>query len=237
MTVIPERLAQLDSIQLDVGPHKSFRQGHCAEEVVAWLAGEEHTDAPLCVSSILREFTVILNDDLPFTPRQLIKPYLPGQVGTAGDGKDEARGYLALDWLVRTYTSAWFEAAGLADASTLRGLSRIIDADTAADAALVIYAAKLTAYGAKNSCTSGINDSAWDAALTATCAAGGRAATTVALDNSSAYIARYAGIYAAYVAAATVHTTFPLDALQPTVEFLQQSALELLGRMTDPEVL
>lgn len=36
--------------------------------------------------------------------RQTLKPFLPRMVGTAGDGQDEARAYLALDWLVRTYT-------------------------------------------------------------------------------------------------------------------------------------
>ena len=49
-------------------------------------------------------------------------------VGTAGDGKDQARSYLALDWLIRTYTPAWLELAGLtAEAQELRDLRRIVD--------------------------------------------------------------------------------------------------------------
>ena len=34
-TVVPERLAQLDTIKLDHGSHRDFAQGHCAMEVVS----------------------------------------------------------------------------------------------------------------------------------------------------------------------------------------------------------
>jgi hypothetical protein len=46
MTVIPDRLTTLDTLTLDRGAHTSFDEGHCAMEVVAWLAGEGITDAP-----------------------------------------------------------------------------------------------------------------------------------------------------------------------------------------------
>lgn len=60
--VIPERLASLDTIRLDKGAHPSYESGHCALEVVAWLAGLGHTDAPECASPVLRSYVVILND-------------------------------------------------------------------------------------------------------------------------------------------------------------------------------
>ena len=46
--VIPERLAALGTIHLGKGSHSSYESGHCAMEVVAWLAGLGHTDAPEC---------------------------------------------------------------------------------------------------------------------------------------------------------------------------------------------
>ena len=105
--IITERLASLDTIKLDNGSHGSFESGHCAMEVVAWLAGEGHTDAPECASSVLRSFAINLNDTWAAQDRQRLVPFLPRMVGTANDGKDEARSYLALDWLVRTFTPAF----------------------------------------------------------------------------------------------------------------------------------
>lgn len=54
-TINPDRLAELQAgkITLDEGAHSSFAKGHCAMEVVAWLAELGHTDAPACSSSAL----------------------------------------------------------------------------------------------------------------------------------------------------------------------------------------
>ena len=106
-TILTERLAVLPTITLDKGEHDSFEDGHCAMEVVAWLAGEGHTDAPECASRVLRTFTINLNDAWENGERQKLAPFLPRMVGTGNDGLDERRSYLALDWLIRTYTPAW----------------------------------------------------------------------------------------------------------------------------------
>ena len=53
MTIITDRLAALDTIHLDKGAHDNFDEGHCAMEVVAWLAGQGHTDAPSCIALTL----------------------------------------------------------------------------------------------------------------------------------------------------------------------------------------
>ncbi len=122
-TIIPERLAQLPTITLDEGSHEDFTDGHCAMEVVSWLAGQGFTDAPECASKVLRSFTINLNDTWNDTDRQRLIPFLPRLVGTASDGKDEARSYLALDWLIRTYTPAFLDLAGLSvEAEALRDL-------------------------------------------------------------------------------------------------------------------
>jgi len=99
MTVIPERLAKLDDLTLDEGGHKDFNDGHCAMEVVSWLAGEGFTDAPACASPVLRRYTIALNDRWDNEKRQLLTPYLPRMVGTGNDGKDALREQVAARFL------------------------------------------------------------------------------------------------------------------------------------------
>src|SRR5258708_25926941 len=94
----------------------------CLMEAAAWLAGRDHSDRPPCVSPVLGAFGRPLNDVLPDEPRQQLRQYLRPMLGTAGDGKDETRSYLALDWLIRAWLPAWLDLAGLAaDAAAVRG--------------------------------------------------------------------------------------------------------------------
>jgi hypothetical protein len=94
-TIIEERLQKLPELHIDGGAHDQFEKGHCAMELVSWLAGEKFSDRPSCTSPVLSSFLVRLNDGLPEDLRQELKPYLPRVIGTAGDGQDEARGWLA----------------------------------------------------------------------------------------------------------------------------------------------
>lgn len=55
---VPDRVALLDQINLDQGSHNSFDEGHCAMEVVSWLADEGHTDAPSCASRVLGRYVI-----------------------------------------------------------------------------------------------------------------------------------------------------------------------------------
>jgi hypothetical protein len=209
-TIIPERLDALNTITLDGGSHESFEEGHCAMEVVSYLAGLGFTDAPECASKVLRTYTINLNDTWQQTDRQRLVPFLPRMVGTAGDGQDEARSYLALDWLIRTYTPAWLDLANLSDeAQALRDLRRIVDMASAEAAGPVVRAGRDKASAARAA--------AWAAA-----GAAGRAAAW-----SAAWAAAGAAAGAAARAAGRA-------ALAPTVESLKVSALELLDRMIDP---
>ena len=96
---------------LAYGTHATPDDGRCAMEWVSYLAGEPHSDQPACVSPVLRAFCTTLNDALDDDPRQRLRPYLTRTIGTADDGLDEARTWMALDWLVRTYTAAWLTVA------------------------------------------------------------------------------------------------------------------------------
>jgi hypothetical protein len=164
VTIIPDRLQLLPTLHLDPKAHRTFQEGHCFMEVAAWLAGEPHSDNPSCVSPVLRKLTIGLNDAWDDEQRQLLLPFLPRVVGTAGDGRDEARSYLALDWLIRVYTPAWLELAGLSDeAGRLRGLHRITDRVTASAAGPVVRDAKSSAAAARDAARA----AAWDAARAA----------------------------------------------------------------------
>jgi hypothetical protein len=99
------------------GAHATPQEGRCAMEWVSYLAGEPHSDRPVCVSPVLRAFCIAFNDWLPKTTRQRLRPYLTRTIGTAGDGLDEVRAWMAMDWLIRFHTPAWLELAGVSEAA------------------------------------------------------------------------------------------------------------------------
>jgi len=190
----------LDALVLLTGSHADRAEGVCLLEAAAWLAGKPHTDHPPCVSPVLGAFGRRLNDTLPDDARQQLKPYLPAMLNTAGDGKDQARGYLALDWLIRTCLVAWLNLAGLADQATaLQELDPITDRDTAESAAPLVRAARerAAAYAAA-AVAAYVDADAVDADAYADAAAAAVAADVA--DAAAAYVA-YAAV-AAYAGAA-----------------------------------
>jgi hypothetical protein len=169
------RTIDLDTLHLDTGSHRSPTHGLCLLEAVAFVAGEPHSAHPACVSPILGEFGRQLNDRLDDDRRQDLKPLITRLPGTAGDGLDETRGYLALDWLVRVYTPAWLDLAGVAEpAAGLRAVARIADMASAGAAAPAVRAA------------SDESHAAWDAAWAAARATARDAAWATARDAGDA---------------------------------------------------
>ena len=112
MTINTDRVALLDTITLHEGGHSDFTEGHCAMEVVAWLAEEGHTDAPSCASPVLRRYTIRLNDRWDDDQRQALKPYLPRMVGTGDDGLDDLRLQVATAACAEL-VGPWLRLAGL----------------------------------------------------------------------------------------------------------------------------
>lgn len=222
----------LDTLVLDRGAHPRRGVCMCLLEAVAWYAGEEHGDAPGCVSPVLRTFGVRLSDALPDDRRQDLKPLIPVLMGTAGDGRDQARSYRALDWLVRVYTPIWLDLAGLdPQAQALAGLAPLVDSSTAFAARPVarMCGQQATAAGvdagaefliaARDAGRDAGRDAAWAAAWDA--APGGA--------SSTARFAMRAAMWAtALVAAAAAQT------LAPAVEQLQRSAVALFTAMVRP---
>ena len=122
---------------LAYGTHATPAEGRCAMEWVSHLAGESHSDEPACVSPVLRAFCTTLNDSLEDRSRQRLRPYLARTIGTADDGLDESRSWMALDWLVRTYVPAWLRAARLTDSAKRVGALGHVDSAPSLRRALV----------------------------------------------------------------------------------------------------
>jgi hypothetical protein len=233
-----------DTITLARGAHKDRSNGLCLLEAVAWFAGESHSDHPACVSPVLAAYGRHLNDVLPDESRRLLIPFIPAMSRTADDGLDEARGYLALDWLIRVYTPAWLDLAGLsAEAGQLRGLHRINDLITAWNAGSVVRMAADKA----NAAGDAAGDAAWAAAADAAGIAAWDAAGAAAGDaawHAAGDAAGDAAWAAAWAAAAAAAGGAAGDAagdavrnkLALTVTQLQDSAILLLSTMIHPEM-
>ena len=205
MPVMESRLALLDSIDLLKGTHLP-NDGKCALEAVAWLAGEKHTDHPVCVSPVLADFCRSWNDNLDDANRQKLKPYLARLIGTAGDAKaDELRAWMAMDWLTRECGPAFMDLTpALTEyAAELRAMPEITDKATLRATERARAAARAAA---------------WDASAAAL-----HAARAAAGDAGAA--ARAAGA-AAWDARAAAWPTLDL-----VVARLQDSAFKLLDRM------
>ena len=130
-TPSPGTTLDLDALHLESGSHPEGSVHVCMMEAAALFAGEKHTDHPQCVSTLLANVGIRLNDRATDTQRQDLKRFIPLVVGTAGDGKDHARRWLAVDRSVRFLLPKYLDKLDRHEqAATLRALPRITDADT-----------------------------------------------------------------------------------------------------------
>ena len=144
---------------LAYGTHATPDDGRCAMEWVSYLAGERHSDQPACVSPVLRAFCTTLNDNLEDGPRQRLRPYLTRTIGTADDGLDEARSWMAMDWLVRTYVPRWLTIAGAA--LLLQELPTIVDVPELRSALVALGLARRDTRGAWSAALGAARPAAW----------------------------------------------------------------------------
>lgn len=217
MTIVRE--LDLSTLHLDKSLHPSFEAGHCLLEAVAYVAGEPHTDHPACASPILGAFGRSLNDAFPDDKRQRLVPLIPQIVGTADDGHDQERGLMAADWLIRLYTPTWLRLAHLdAAAESLEQLPRQATWDDVQAAVPVVREARRKAAAAWAATWDGAWAATLDAAMDAARVAAGDAARAAFWDatGNAAWSATWDAARAA---------------LQPTVDQLQDSAIELYTRM------
>lgn len=102
----------LETVRLTYSGHPSRQAGVCLLEATAWLAGEEHSDHPQCVSRLLASFGRRLNDqllDLNSSDRRLdlepkLRSLIPRLIGTSEQSATDRRAaWLVMDWLVRKH--------------------------------------------------------------------------------------------------------------------------------------
>ena len=82
--------SQITEVRLGSGAHESPEQGLCFMEMVAWFAGEKHSDRPECACPVLGSYGIAANDSMPDEARdRLLKPLVPLIAGTRGTWQDE----------------------------------------------------------------------------------------------------------------------------------------------------
>ena len=91
MDLHPSLQRAFDRIELVSGSIGDPDEGRmCLMSLVAFLAGEQHSDAPGCASPLIQTFAVVINDHMPRGARQRLKPFAPRVIGT-NDGLDRLR--------------------------------------------------------------------------------------------------------------------------------------------------
>ena len=240
--------------RLAYGTHATAEDGRCAMEWISHLAGEPHSDEPGCVSPVLRALCTTLNDSLEDEPRQRLRPYLARTIGTAGDGHDEDRAWLAMDWLIRTYAPAWLRAAGLTSSarrlSTLppvlgspelgvaRGVLAVARRDTRTAWSHMLPAGRAAAWAPWTAGRVAARECAWASAGAAAWAAARLAVGDISGDRARAAAREIGGDAAAIVAreartrsSRAAARESARTALAPTLAELQGSVFGLLDRM------
>ncbi|MBU9468615.1 hypothetical protein LGM75_24670 [Burkholderia multivorans] len=219
-------IEDLDNIAINHGAHDSPEHGHCLLEVVSLFAGEDFSDSPACVDPILAQFGRSWNDGMRSDEeRAQLKIYITRLPGTnKGPDLSQKRGWMAMDWLIRTYTSTWLALnPGLTHhAEALKALPPIVCVADLQAAQPKLDAAKKDAAAAWDAA----GDAAGDAAL---------AAAGVAALAAAGVAARAAALAAAGVAAGVAAWDAAGAKLEPTVKQLQASAHDLFSRMIDAE--
>ena len=239
MSIAPDRAHWLDELTLASGSHRDATPGQwCLMEATAYLAGEPWSDHPACVSPVLGAYGRGLNDAWDDVQRQKLVPFIPRLLGTADDGQDEARSYLALDWLLRTYTPAWLDLAGhMAEAAALREHRRIVDMAAVRSIEPAAQAAQAAAWSAAWSAAESAAGSAAESAAESAARSAARSAAGPAAWRAARSAAGPAAWRAAWSAAWSAAWLAASSALTPTVEALQASALDLLDAMIDPSAV
>ena len=236
----------LTTVRLGRGSHLPPANGPtgardmCLMEAVALFAGEPWRDNPVCACPVLSAFLRKWNDALSDDDRDRLLPadvWVPRLIGTKAKQErpvEELRSYLALDWVIRTYTPAWLDLtpAFAEHAAALRSLPRLeAEADKGNQGPshypliteigeAVTQAAKEVKH--KDQSFFWDNPITFSAAGAAAAAVWGRCSYRRALAGDSARQTSRSALWVALNA--------DLD-IAPTVEKLQQSALDLLDRM------
>jgi len=210
------RELDLTKLILKSGGHSSGTD-MCLMEAVAYIAGEPWTDRPSCSSPVLAAYGRTLNDRMPDTARQLLKPLIPRLLGTAGNIElDTRRAYLAVNRILHQLVPARLERRGKPELATrLREIPDIVDLASARHARTITREVRAAAA-----------DAAYAAAADVAAAAAAYAAADAADAADAAYAAAaddaadaaYAAAADAAAAAAAYAAADAADAWQPSID-------------------
>lgn len=106
----------------------------CAMEMVAWLAGEPHSDEPRCACPVIGALVRACNDAMSDAQRNLyLRPLVPRILGTrATAAVERVRGYLVVDALVHVLLPMRLRRARRhGEADLLAGLPPIVQREDA----------------------------------------------------------------------------------------------------------
>ncbi|MBL8732144.1 MAG: hypothetical protein JNN13_07220 [Planctomycetes bacterium] len=112
------------------GAHATRADGMCAMEMVAWLAGEPHSDEPRCACPVLAALTRACNDSMNDEARNRhLRPLVPLLVNTRRTAAVEReRGMLVLDHVVRVLMPAALKRRHQhAEARCLQQMPAVVD--------------------------------------------------------------------------------------------------------------
>jgi hypothetical protein len=96
MTMNPRLERLYSQVELVRGIGDRQRSQLCIMSFVALLAGEDHSDDPMTASRLIRQFAIMINDEMPSSLRQSLKCFAPQIIGTR-DGHDDTRARLLLN--------------------------------------------------------------------------------------------------------------------------------------------
>ena len=84
----------------------------CAMEMVAWLAGEPHSDEPACACPVAAAVVRACNDAMSDPSRnRCLRAFVPRLVNSRGSAAlERARGMLVIDCLLHTLLPAWLHS-------------------------------------------------------------------------------------------------------------------------------
>lgn len=95
------------TFELRKGPgNGTIGDGLCFMQVAALIGGERITDRPTCASPVLTEFGVRLNDLMPRSHRQRLRPLAYGMVGTRSRDHEKERFYILIREACRVVRTA-----------------------------------------------------------------------------------------------------------------------------------
>lgn len=123
----------IEEFPLRRGAHPTRGDGMCAMEMVAWLAGEPHSDEPSCACPVLAAYVRACNDTLGDGPRnRLLRPLVPLLVNSRGDrALERARGLAVIDALVRSHLPFLLQRRNRHDeAALLAALPAVVDPES-----------------------------------------------------------------------------------------------------------